>query len=254
MSACTACGETMTPYVGMGTTHPTCSPAEPAPLSEMAYSDLLNDLGGVDIGEQKRAATADMLTAALWYATTIGWHVFPLRPGWKTPAIGKRHPDDRALQKSCRAACGELGHGLYDATRDVEVIREMWRRYPGAGIGTPTGTTQNGKGEVIGCGFDVIDIDPPDGFASFHAIRHSMCAPDCSVEQWCPATGPLPPIVGISATPRDGRHIWTPATGGGNTSNEQTHIDLRRNGGYVALPPTGRAGGHAYTWIKRPGT
>lgn len=221
-------------------------------LSDLALSDLLHSLGGVDIKAQERAASADMLTAALWYARVVGWHVFPLRAGWKTPAIGKAHPDDRAVQKACKSACGRLGHGLYDASRDEDVIREMWRRYPGAGIGTPTGTTTNGAGEVIGCGYDVIDVDPPDGFASFHAIRHSMCAPDCSSERWCPATGPLPPIVGISTTPRGGRHFWTPATGGGNTSNEDTHIDLRRNGGYAALPPTGRSGGHAYTWIKRP--
>lgn len=245
----------MTPYEGMTTTHPMCDQAALAgqKYSDLEMSDLLHSLGGVDEQAQQRAASADMLTAALWYASVVGWHVFPLRAGWKTPAIAKRHPEDRALQKACRAACGDLGHGLYDATRDEQVIREMWRKYPGAGIGTPTGTTTNGRGEVIGCGYDVIDIDPPDGYASFHAIRHSMCEPGCSSEKFCAATGPLPPIVGISMTPRGGRHFWTPASGGGNSTNEQMHVDLRRNGGYAALPPTGRAGGYAYTWIKRPG-
>jgi hypothetical protein len=242
----------MAEYAGMGATHPACDePTAPIP-SELEYSDLLHSLGGVDVGAQQRAASADMRASARWYALTVGWHVFPLMPGGKTPAYPKAHPDDQVAQKACKGACGELGHGLYDATRDPEVIDQMWQRYPGAGIGTPTGLTANGRGEAIGCGFDVIDIDPPDGFTSFHAVRHSFCAPDCSSERWCPAIGPLPPLLGISTTPRGGRHFWTPATGGGNTSNEDLHIDLRRDGGYVALPPTGRNGGYAYTWIKRP--
>lgn len=252
MSTCTECGLTMTEYAGMGTAHPTCGPVDPTDVSDLEYSDLLHSVGGIDTEAQKRAASVDMLTAAQWYAETVGWHVFPLRAGWKTPAIAKAHPDDRAIQKACKGSCGKLGHGLYDATRDPAIIAEMWRRYPGAGIGTPTGTTANGRGEIIGCGYDVIDIDPPDGHASFHAIRHSLCAPDCSAERWCDALGPLPPLLGISTTPRGGRHYWTPATGGTNSSNETQHIDLRRNGGYAALPPTGRSGGYAYTWIKRP--
>lgn len=220
-------------------------------LDLVQMSVLIGDLGGVDHEAQERAAKAQPLTSALYYAKTVGWCVFPLRAGDKTPAYGRAHTDVLE-QKLCRAKCGAFGHGLYDATRDPDRIAQMWTAYPDAGIGVPTGLTTNGRGEKIGCGFDVIDVDPPNGPTSFEKVRHSQCQPGCSDEQYCPALGPLPPLLGVTLTPRGGRHYWTQASGGGNSTNDDSNIDLRATGGYVALPPTRRAGGVAYTWLRPP--
>lgn len=225
------------------------------PLEEaLATAETMVLLGGVDIEAQKRAQIASMLTAALWYAEAVGWHVFLLRTGDKKPLLPKAHPDNVMVQKECKSACGADGHGLYDATRDPEIITRWWTEHSNAGIGTPTGLTVNGHGQVIGCGYDVVDIDPPDGIHHYLRARHSQCPPDCSSEAFCAASGPLPPIQGIAHTPRGGLHLFVPPSGLGNTSNEDMHIDTRCNGGYVALPPTRRTNGPAYTWLCRPET
>src|SRR5689334_1889561 len=73
-------------------------------------------------------------TWALAYAGD-GLHVFPLMPGLKKPVISK---DDG-------------GHGFYDATTDMQLIEDWWRRYPGANIGIRTGAPS---------GLLIIDVDP----------------------------------------------------------------------------------------------
>lgn len=78
-----------------------------------------------------------MLEAALDWAKR-GWPVFPLRPGTKIPLFGKAHPDDPVLQKTCQGACGEVGHGVHDATLDPDTIRQWWEKTPRAGIGGST--------------------------------------------------------------------------------------------------------------------
>lgn len=221
------------------------------PLEEaLAKAETMVLLGGHDIEAQESAATASMGRAAAWYARVVGWHVFPLRPGDKKPLLKSAH-DDVMEQKQCAGRCGRDGHGLYDATTDIDTIQRWWTANPNAGIGTPTGLTMRGE-EVIGCGYDVVDIDPPDGILHYLSARHSQCAPGCSEDTFCAASGPLPPIQGIAMTPR-GMHLFVPPSGLGNTSNEEIHIDTRCNGGYVALPPTRRTGGQAYTWLCRPG-
>lgn len=222
------------------------------PLEDaLAIGETMMLLGGVDKEGQERAAKADLGKAALWYATEVGWHVFPLRGGDKKPLIGRAHTDPLE-QRDCHARCGLDGHGLYDATRDPQKIAQWWERNPTAGIGTPTGDTVRGNGDPIGCGFDVIDIDPPDGLTNYLKVRHSQCAPGCSQERFCPAMGPLPALQGVAHTPRGGLHLYVPPSGRGNVNNDELHIDVRATGGYVALPPTRRVGAPAYTWLRRP--
>lgn len=75
---------------------------------------------------------ADALTAALEYAAR-GWHVFPCKPGEKTPATP---------------------HGFKDATTDEETIRAWWARTPAANVAIATGRVS---------GLVVVDIDPKNG-------------------------------------------------------------------------------------------
>src|SRR6516164_1287530 len=90
-----------------------------------------------------------------------GLHVFPCRLD-KTPA--------------CM-------HGFYDAVSDRDKIQDLWRRYPGALVGAPTGAVN---------GFDVLDVDV--GGEDF------MVMYECTY-------GALP-ITRIVGTPSGGQHYY----------------------------------------------
>ena len=92
-----------------------------------------------------------MLAHALRYALA-GYAVFPLQPNAKAPAILSVHPEGDPLRGVCRGECGKEGHGVYDATTDVETIGEWWARWPDANIGL-----------AIGDAHVVLDVDPRHG-------------------------------------------------------------------------------------------
>jgi hypothetical protein len=91
----------------------------------------------VETPEQAAAAlrSGALYDAAIYYAGTLGWPVFPLKTGEKTPATR---------------------NGLHDASADLEQVCAWWDHNPWYNIGLPTGH-----------GFDVIDIDAPHGFAGY---------------------------------------------------------------------------------------
>lgn len=116
--------------------------ARPLTGTERAYLDaaqadnqaeaarLLAVLDTQDAGDDRRLRAPGALgAAALWYAETLGWPVFPLIPGEKRPATR---------------------HGLKDASASPAQVRAWWRASPHSNIGLPTGTH-----------FNVIDIDTP---------------------------------------------------------------------------------------------
>lgn len=128
--------------------------------------------------------------AATWYATA-GIAIFPLRPGEKRPATA---------------------HGLDDATTDPRQVLAWWRANPQANIGLRTGLR-----------FEVLDVDPPHGWASLAEMR---------------AAGLVPPHIGYALTPRGGAHIYLPPTGAGNAAGALPGIDWRGAGGYVVGAPS----------------
>jgi hypothetical protein len=91
------------------------------------------------------AAGNPLLAAAIEYATTYRWAVFPCRPRTKTPATR---------------------NGLKDATVDVGLIRGWWRQWPDANVAIATGKPS---------GLLVIDVDP-DGLGAWSALcdKHAM--------------------------------------------------------------------------------
>ena len=98
-----------------------------------------------------------LLGGALSYAR-IGWPVFPLKPGGKTPIVE---------------------HWREQASTDENVVRAWWAATPHANIGAPTGLR-----------FDVVDIDAPAGYESWQHLRAGWLESGASVNLLgCTATG-----------------------------------------------------------------
>lgn len=201
-----------------------------ATLTDQQLSDVIAAVDAAEVLSQAKAI--DMGASALWYATKLGWPVFPLKPRGKKPVTA---------------------HGFKDASTDPDRIRAWWKQTPEANIGVPTGPTDDG-----GCGFDVIDVDGHEGIRAWAQIKHAQCPPDCSAETFCPAPGPFD-VRALAFTPGDGvertpgRHLYIPATGKGNTTRiSGQSIDYRGRGGFVVAPPSVGLTGARYSWLTWP--
>ncbi|MEV7387511.1 bifunctional DNA primase/polymerase [Streptomyces sp. NPDC091215] len=167
----------------------------------------------------------DLLRAAL-DAAGHGWHVFPLRPGSKPPALHG--------EKSC-ARTGECaaGHRKWEqrATTDPDRIRAAWSRAP-FNVGIATGPS----------GLLVVDLDvpkdkgssdAPDGAATFAAL--------------CERAGHTVPDTYRVRTASGGEHLYFTVPAGVHLTNTAGTIgelvDTRAWGGYVvaagSTTPTG---------------
>ena len=165
-----------------------------------------------------------LLAAATWYAEQ-GLPVFPCRPADKNPAIPSAHPAGSPERATCRGQCGRHGHGLYDATTNLDQVRAWWTQWPQANIGLPTGGT-----------YDVIDVDGPPGYRSLATLKAEDNFP--------------PTYLGRAITPRGGMHYYIPATGDGNATAVMPGIDYRGTGGYVIAPPSRAASGRRWEWTN----
>ncbi|WP_413800193.1 bifunctional DNA primase/polymerase [Streptomyces iranensis] len=160
-------------------------------------------------------ARSALLRAAL-DAAERGWHVFPLRPGTKRPALHG--------EASCTGT-GECaaGHRKWEqrATTDPDRIRAAWSRAP-FNIGVAAGPS----------GLVVVDLDMPKpeddadapcGVTSFHGL--------------CECAGRAVPTTLTVRTPSGGRHLYfTTPPGIRLPSTKGTlakKIDTRAWGGYV---------------------
>lgn len=158
---------------------------------DLAVARLARALDVEDVARRERLTAPDALaTAAAWYGRA-GIAVFPLQVGAKNPATK---------------------HGLKDATADADQIAAWWADMPQANIGIRTGLR-----------FDVLDVDPPDGWASLGKLRGS---------------GIVTGTIGYALTPRGGAHLYVPVTGRGNRAGFLPGLDWRGDGGYVVAPPS----------------
>ncbi|SED00744.1 bifunctional DNA primase/polymerase [Streptomyces sp. PAN_FS17] len=156
-----------------------------------------------------------LLNAAL-NAAERGWHVFPLRPGSKQPALHG--------EKYCTRT-GECagGHLKWEqrATTDPDRIRAAWSRAP-FNVGIATGPS----------GLLVVDLDTPkdksssdapDGAATFRAL--------------CERTGHAVPDTYRVRTASGGEHLYFTTPDGLRLTNTARTIgelvDTRAWGGYV---------------------
>lgn len=113
--------------------------------------------------------------------------------------------------------------GFKDATVNPAQVAQWWADRPQSNIGIPTGHL-----------FDVIDVDGPPGYRSLADLRDE---------------GTLPAVLGRSATPRGGMHLYVAPTGAGNAASFRAGLDYRGRGGYVLAPPSIVAG-KRYDWIE----
>lgn len=158
---------------------------------------------------------AHLLSVAL-DAAEHGWHVLPLRPRDKRPAL---HGGTACPRTGNCAA----GHRKWEqrATTDPDRIRAAWST--GAfNVGIATGPS----------GLVVVDLDPvkakdpkgtPDGVTSLQAL--------------CERAGKAVPVTYRTRTASGGHHLYFTAPPGvrlGNSAGRLgTHIDTRAHGGYV---------------------
>jgi hypothetical protein len=269
-STCRDCGEIMRVTDIRQTAHPGCDPkltkievyeqrwyniAASVPYEAMRpeirkYMDDLEfkidalTYDGVECG---------LANAAMQYAEW-GWKVFPLGERSKKPGLRNAHPQGDPLRGKCKGECGKLGHGVLDATSDMEQICRWWSAHPYYNIGLATGF-----------GFDVVDVDPGHGghleFAKAllecksngcllepdsHRPPNHRFVSTIPIAHAVVATAGSDAIKNSPARP-GGLHLYVKATGRGNFANVRPGIDYRGLGGYVVAPPS-TLGTRVRTW------
>ncbi|MFI0241986.1 bifunctional DNA primase/polymerase [Streptomyces sp. NPDC016845] len=156
-----------------------------------------------------------LLSAAL-AAAERGWHVFPLLPGTKRPALHGERTCDRT------GACAS-GHLKWEqrATTDPSHIRAAWTRAP-FNIGIATGPA----------GLLVVDLDKPKD-------KSSADAPDgaATFAALCERAGHAIPDTYRVRTASGGSHLYFTAPHGVRLTNTAGTVgelvDTRAWGGYV---------------------
>jgi putative DNA primase/helicase len=114
-------------------------------------------------------------------------------------------------------------HGFYDATINEWQLRRWWRCWPNAMIGMPTGPRTR---------IWVLDIDA----LTSPAVYAMRCLIDYTA---------------MSVTPRGGWHFffrWDGADIRCSIGKLARGVDVRGDGGYVAIPPSVRSDGTPYRW------
>lgn len=174
------------------------------------------------------------LAAALAYAER-GWHVFPLRPGSKKPAV-PTHPADRCDGTDPRCRDGHTGWEQRATSCPDRIIR-AWTSAPGYGIGIACGPS----------GLLVIDTDRPKPgdpvparwAAPVDGSTAAASGEDVLAELVAGYRDGLPPTW-TTSTPSGGVHRYFTNTAAlGNSAGLLGWlIDTRGAGGYVAAPPT----------------
>ncbi|WP_328639612.1 bifunctional DNA primase/polymerase [Streptomyces canus] len=159
-------------------------------------------------------------------AAERGWHVFPLRPGTKRPAL-------HGEQLCPRTAECANGHRKWEqrATTDPDRIRAAWSRAP-FNVGIATGPS----------GLVVVDLDMPKGKGSSDAPGGAA-----TFRALCERAGQQVPDTYRVRTASGGTHLYFTAPDGFRLSNTAGTIgelvDTRAWGGYVVAAgsqtPTG---------------
>lgn len=122
-------------------------------------------------------------------------------------------------------------NGFKNASSDQGQVTEMWQEHPEASIGLPTGPDN---------GVWVLDIDlKSGGFESLAKLEEQH--------------GPLPETLKQKTGGGGAQYVWK--WNGREIRNSAGKIapgiDVRGNGGYVILPPSGHPSGGTYEWLTK---
>jgi Bifunctional DNA primase/polymerase, N-terminal. len=124
-------------------------------------------------------------------------------------------------------------HGFKDASSDPELIRRQWTVNPGASIGVPMGRKT---------GMWCLDIDQPEGPETLRKLEELHGRLPATRAQMTGGGG----FQYFFKFPED-REV---------RNNSRTKlgpgIDIRGEGGYSILPPSGHPSGGTYTWLTSP--
>lgn len=152
----------------------------------------------------------------------LGWAVLPLYglgpngcacgdPSCKSPG---KHPH-RDL----------VPHGVHDASKDADRVRDWFTRVPNANIGVATGAAS---------GFDALDVDPRNGGDDTLA--------DAEHEN-----GRLPDTA-LQLTGGGGYHYLLEHDRDKRMRSPGRGVDIKSTGGYIVVEPSSHASGGTYAW------
>jgi DNA-binding HxlR family transcriptional regulator len=165
-----------------------------------------------------------MLAAAL-ACVKRGWPVFPLHTPTES-GCSCRHADCESVGKHPRTKNGLLG-----ATTDEETIRRWWSMWPDANLAVACGPS----------GLTAIDVDPRHGGdESFRDLLKSYPEITDTV---------------VALTGGGGAHYLYAAGEPAARNSEGTiapGIDVRGDGGYIAVAPSLHVSGQRYRWERSP--
>lgn len=163
--------------------------------------------------------TDPMLNLALSYAARQ-WPVFPCRAADDfDPETGEVLPEKAPL----------VSNGFRGATLNERVIRELWKRNPGALVGIPTGERS---------GFWVLDVDVPP--------KHEDGRPWLEHQQRM--HGAL--ATKQAETGSGGLHFLFAHEHGIRNADVATGVETRGEGGYFIAPGSVMEDGRAYSWLN----
>ena len=151
-----------------------------------------------------------ILDAALDYAAA-GYSVIPVRSD-KTPYTP---------------------HGLKDASQDPDTIRKWWETWPDANVAIACGRV---SGNLV-----VLDVDMKNG-------KNGRL----SIDIWQSEHGDFPETV-MARTPSGGQHYYFRVKDPSqykNTVEAIPAVDIRGDGAYVLVYPSGITGDKMYTWAR----
>jgi hypothetical protein len=169
---------------------------------------------------------------ALQYAKERHWAVLPL--WWITrdgccacgkPAGGRHKPGKHPIGKL-------VPNGYKNATRDLEQIRDWWRRYPEANVGVVMGDNSNAF---------TIDLDGARAHELLDDVRKANNAPLIKT------------LISQSGRGPDGHHVvfnMPPGLDIGRVTRKDIGVDIIGNGGYIVAPPSNHISGGVYKWIS----
>lgn len=163
--------------------------------------------------------TDPMLDLALAYAAQ-GWPVFPCRAADDyDPETGEVLPEKAPL----------ISNGFRGATLSERIIRELWKRNPGALVGIPTGERS---------GFWVLDVDVPP--------KHEDGRP------WLEHQQRLHGVITTkqAETGSGGLHFLFTHEHGIRNADVATGVETRGEGGYFIAPGSVMEDGRTYRWLN----